>query len=212
MTVRFGDTISAIIDYSKHPADLVISLSPHEQFLVQKVLGEAQVQSVHKVLSPSTFQTIIDGVQGKIVDMFMDLNEKVFNGELDLHSTNAKREIQQVINNYITAGIVQTGAGTIDASEAIVAANYQRVLDSELKDKLNLLVNKIEDLANNSNDEFDEIAQEIVDIRSELASSNPIAKNLRKSFKAITWGISVSGKAAIEKLVNNAIDLLSNVK
>ena len=42
-----------------------MSLSPYEQMLVQKVLGEAHIQNVHKVLSPSTFQTIIDNVQGR---------------------------------------------------------------------------------------------------------------------------------------------------
>lgn len=211
MTVRFGDTLSAIIDYSKHPDNIAMSLNPYERLLIQKVLGDAQIQSVHKVLSPSTFQTIIDSVQGRIIDLFMDLNEKVFDGKLDLHSDAAKKEINQVVNNYITAGIFQAGAGTIDVSESTIAANYNGALNSELKDKLGSLVNKIEEVVKDSNDEFDEIAQEIVDIRSELASPNPLVKTLRKSFKAITWGASVSCKAALEKLVNTAIDLLSNI-
>ena len=123
MTVRFCDTISAIIEYSKHPKDVAMSLSPYEQMLVQKVLGEAHIQNVHKVLSPSTFQTIIDNVQGRIIDMFMDLNERIFNGELDLKSDSAKKEIHQVITNNITAGIVQTGASTIEANNATIAAH-----------------------------------------------------------------------------------------
>lgn len=122
MTVRFCDTISAIIEYSKHPEEVAMSLSPYEQALVQKVLGEAHIQNVHKVLSPSTFQTIIDNVQGRIIDMFMDLNERVFYGELDLKSNSAKEEIHQVITHNITAGIVHTGSGTIEASNATIAA------------------------------------------------------------------------------------------
>ena len=76
MSVRINDTISAIIGYSMHPEDISMSLTPYELAQVQKVLGEAHIQSVHKVLSPSTFQTIIDNVQGRIIDMFMDLNDR----------------------------------------------------------------------------------------------------------------------------------------
>ena len=137
MTVRFCDTISAIMEYSKHPEDVAMSLSPYEQMLVQEVLGEAHIQNVHKVLSPSTFQTIIDNVQGRIIDMFMDLNERIFNGELDLKSDSAKKEIHQVITNNITAGIVQTGAGTIEANNATIASKIEQSPSADVIAKLN---------------------------------------------------------------------------
>lgn len=212
MTVRFGDTISAIIDYSQHPDNIAMSLSPYERILVQKVLGGAQIQSVHKVLSPSTFQTIIDNVQGRIIDMFMDLNERVFNGELDIHSSEAKKELKQVINNNITAGIVQTGSGLIDISNSSITTNNAGSISDELKEKLNSVVDEIERVAKESDEEFNDIAQEIVDIRSELRSTSPLIKTLKKSFKALVWGASVSCKAVIEKLVGNAIDLLGTAQ
>lgn len=137
MTVCFCDTVSAIIEYSKHPEDVAMSLSPYEQALVQKVLGEAHIQNVHKVLSPSTFQTIIDNVQGRIIDMFMDLNERVFNGELDLKSNSAKKEIHQVITNNITAGLVQMGSGTIEANNATIAAKIELSPSTDVIAKLN---------------------------------------------------------------------------
>lgn len=209
MTVRFTDTISAIIGYSKHPEDISMSLSPYELILVQKVLGEAHIQSVHKVLSPSTFQTIIDNVQGRIIDMFMDLNEKVFNGELDIKSSTAKEEIHQVITNNITAGIVQTGAGTIDASNSTIAAKTEPPLSVETISKLVSLANDVEQLAIDTNEEFDDIAREIIDIRTELSKPQPDSGFLKKSFKALTWGATVSCKTAIEEVVKKAIELLN---
>lgn len=209
MTVRFCDTISAIIEYSKHPEDVAMSLSPYEQALVQKVLGEAHIQNVHKVLSPSTFQTIIDNVQGRIIDMFMDLNERVFNGELDLKSNSAKKEIHQVITNNITAGIVQTGSGTIEANNATIAAKIEQSPSADVIAKLYSLADEIERVAKNTDEEFDDIARELIDIRTELSKPQPNSSFLKKSFKALTWGATVSCKTTIEELVKKAIEYLS---
>lgn len=209
MTVRFCDTISAIIEYSKHPEDVAMSLSPYEQILVQKVLGEAHIQNVHKVLSPSTFQTIIDNVQGRIIDMFMDLNERVFNGELDMKSSIAKEEIHQVITNNITAGIVQTGSGTIEANNSTIAARVDQTLSADVIAKLSSLADEIEKIAKDADEDSDDIVREIMDIRTELSKPQPNSSFLKKSFKALTWGTTISCKTAIEELVKKAIEYMS---
>lgn len=208
MTVRITDTISSIIEYAKHPDHIAMSLSPYECRLVQQVLGYAQIQSVHKELSPSTFQTIIDSVQGKIIEMFMDIDEKVFNGGLDIKSDRGKKEIHQVITNNITAGIYQSGNGVIDASDSTIAAKIDNALSHEATEQLRQLADKIESVANDTDEEFGEIAQEIVDIKAELAVDKPDRNLLKKSFKALTWGASVSCKVAIEELVKKAIEIL----
>lgn len=209
ITVRFNDTISAIIGYSKHPEDISMSLTPYELALVQKVLGKAHIQNVHKVLSPSTFQTIIDNVQGRIIDMFMDLNEKVFNGELNLQSSSAKDEIHQVINNNITAGIVHTGPGKIEATNASIVVKFEHPLSADVIAKLSSLADEIERVAKDADETFDDIAIEIGDIRSELSKPQPDNGFLKKSFKALTWGTTVSCKTVIEELVKKAIEVLS---
>ena len=210
MTVRLTDTVAAIIDYSKHPEDIAMSLSPYELNLVQQVLGEAHIQSAHKVLSPSTFQTIIDAVKGRIIDLFMDLNERVFNGELDIKSTLIKEEIHQVINNYITAGIVQTGPGTIEANDSTnIGKEVEQTPSADVISKLSSLADEIERVAKEADEKSDDIAQEIKDIRSELSKIQPNSSFLKKSFKALMWGATVSCKSTIEELVKKAIELLT---
>lgn len=207
MKIRFEDTISAIIEFSKHPQDIAVTLNPYEKTLVQKVLGDAQIQSVHKVLSPATFQTIIDNVQSKIIDLFLELDEKVFNGQIDLTSKPVKEEIHQVITNNFTAGIIQTGAGTIEASNSTIAAKVDNLSD-EVISKLSSLTDEIDRIVKEDDEEHNEIAQEVVDIRAELSAMKPQKNLLKKSFKAIAWTASVSCKAAIEKLVSKALELL----
>ena len=206
MTIKLKENVSSIIEYSKHPEKMAMSLSPYETALVQKVLGEAHIRSVHKVIPPSAFQTIIDNVQNRIIEMFMDLNEKVFNGELDMKSSKTQRDIQQVINNNITAGIYQAGAGIIDAKNATIVAGIGNSSTEELVQKLNKLIEQIDALVEKEDNQ--EIKEELADIKTELSTETPRFDYVKKSFKALLWGASISTKTAIEELVKKALELL----
>ena len=209
MSVELKDNITSIIGYKEHIDSISMSLTPYERVLVQKVLGDVQIQSVRKLISPASLQTIIDNVQNRIIDLFMDLDEKFFNGELDITSKSAKEQMHQVIIQNLNAGIVQTGNGSIDASNSTVAAKVVNPLSSDVVSKISSLIDEIEKHISSNDEEHDEIAQEIVDIRAELASAQPKGTLLKKSLKAIAWTASISCKAAIEGLVTRAINLLN---
>ena len=209
MTIEIKENISSIVEYSKHPNNMAMTLSPYEKGLVQKVLGYSQIIGVHKIVPPSVFQHIIDNVLNRIIDLFMDLNEKVFNGELDVTSSQVKKEITQVINNYINASVVNTGSGSVDASNSTNALNIiNGSMNNDVKERLNSIVNEIEKLASEHDEWLKDISQELLDIHSELQSASPQVKILTKSFKALVWGASAICKATIEKLVSDAVDLL----
>lgn len=209
MSIEFKDTIASIVEYKRHADSISMSLTPRELAMVQEVLGDAQIQHVRKLISPSSLQKIIDNVQNRIIDLFMDLDEKFFNGELDITSKSAKEQMHQVIIQNLNAGIVQTGNGSIDASKSTIAANVTNPMSADVISKISTLVDEIDRIVKDNDEEHDEIVQEIVDIRSELASLQPKETFLKKSLKAIAWSASVSCKAAIEGLVARAIDILN---
>lgn len=208
MTVRFFDTISSIIEFSHHPNKIGLSLTHYERCLVQQVLGNAQIQNVYKVLSLSTLQTIIDNVRGRIIDLFMDLDEKVFNGELDLMSSSTKEEIHQVITNNITAGIVQTGSGVIDASQSKNAGMVENQIPSESIEILLSITCDIEKALKDTGEKYDDITQNLADIKQELITDKPRRRYLKNTFKAIAWSATISCKSLIEELVEKAVELL----
>ncbi len=209
MTIRFNDTIASIIEYSKHPKDIAMSLSSYEKVLVQKVLGEVHIQNVYKVLSPSTLQTIIDSVKGRIIDMFMDLNEKVFDGGLDLKSKSAKEEIHQVITNNITAGIVHTGDGTINASNVTNVIGDNNTVSTASIGELKEILRKIESLIETQNPECREICDEL---KEELSNPTPAKRILKRGFQALKGlALSVSTEVLTGKLtplLEQALSLL----
>lgn len=211
MTIEIKENISSIVEYSKHPNNMAMTLSPYEKGLVQKVLGYSQIIGVHKIVPPSVFQHIIDNVLNRIIDLFMDLSEKVFNGELDITSSQGKKEITQVVNNYINAGVVNTGNGSIDASNSTNTVNINSPMNDEVKENLSYIISEIEKIASDHEDWLKDISQELLDIHSELNSATPEPKVLAKSFKALAWGASVTCKATIEKLVSDAVDLLGTL-
>ena len=208
MAISFKDTISAIINYSNHLGNLAMSLSPYEKVQVQKVLGDAQIQNVYKVIPPSSYQTIIDSVKGRIIDLFMDLNEKVFDGGLDINSKSVKEEIRQVITNNITAGIVQTGSGVIETTNSTISTRIEQPLSSKTISKLFSLVNEIEEASKRSDKPLDEIEQDIAELKSELSSIKPRPSFLKKTLKSIAWGASIIGETVIGELVKTAITWL----
>lgn len=75
--------------------------------------------------------------------------------------------------------------------------------------KLNSLAVEIERVAKDADEEFDDIARELIDIRTELSKPQPNSSFLKESFKALTWGATVSCKTTIEELVKKAIEYLS---
>lgn len=136
------------------------------------------------------------------------MDEKVFNGQLDVKSSSAKEEIRQVINNNFTAGIIQTGSGSIQTPNSTVASNINGALSEEVKTQLLGIANSIEQAAKETDEEFDEIAEDIISIRRELTSLNPQTHALKNTFKAIGWSAKIACKAAIEQFVEKAIVLL----
>ena len=208
MSIEFRDTISSIVEYNKHKDSISMSLTPYELSMVQRVLGNAQIQNARKQISPSSLQTIIDNVQNRIIDLFMDLDENFFNRELDITSTSTKERMHQVIIQNLNAGIVQAGNGSINVSNSNIAANVTNPLSSDVISTISSFVDEIDRIVKANDEEHDEIAQELVDIRTELAKPNPQKSFLKDSFKAIAWGASVSIKAAIEEVVANAVKLL----
>ena len=81
-------------------------------------------------------------------------------------------------------------------------------MSSDVIAKISSCIDEIDKIVKDNDKEHDEITQEIVDIRTELAKPNPQKNFLKKSFKAIAWGASVSIKAAIEEVVASAVKLL----
>ena len=121
------------------------------------------------------------------------------------------KELVKKIKLQIDAGKATAAppVGTVLGPVGINLGEFCSKFNDETKDKLNAIVDELERIVRDEDNA--EIKQDLSDIRTELQTPNPTPKILRKSFKALVWGASVTCKAAIEKLVGDAIDILSQM-
>ena len=102
------DSVPILQDLLKKNGKLCVGLTPNELYDVQDVLSGCQIMQAYKVLGYSQLRNIINYAKGRLIDIFIDFNNTLFNGDLDISKKG--KEISQII---INAGIVQTGNGNL---------------------------------------------------------------------------------------------------
>lgn len=205
-TVKMPDSIPSIEDYIGKEG-IAYSVNNYEMGLIQSVLRGCQIMRAHKEISEGSLKKIVETVKGKLIDTFMELNETVFEGNLELRSPETRAGINQVVTNNITAGIVHSGSGNIVTTNSIVG-NSVSAISSIDKEQLQDLADKIESVAKDVDEEFDEIAADIVTIRSELSKEQPHLILLKNTFRAIGGWATTIGQNAVNTLVQEAIKII----
>ncbi len=204
------DTLPIIQNAIKPNKDIYLAVEPYESGYIQEVIGDCQIQSMHKVVSKYHYQRIIDYTKAKLIDFFQELNETVLDNEIDFNVMAKKREIDKVVNNTIYAGVVNTGEGNIEICDGTVIGgkDNQVTISPDIKRQLNEIVNQIDTLTKKVDCNNTDITNAIVMLKGELKANNANQKPLRLAFHAIKGAVAGLADTGIEKLVNQAINLL----
>lgn len=208
--IHVRDTISIIQNAIKPEENIHLSIGPHESADIQEVLEGCQIMNMYKVVSSQQYQQIINKTKAMLVDFFIELNETVFDNEINFNVMTKKNDIEKVVNNTIYAGVVNTGNGSIAISDTTVIGgkDNQISISSDVRQQLNSIVGQIETLAQEIDDDRTDIADAIIEIKKELEAKSINAKPLRLAFYAIKGAISGLADSAIETLAEQAIKLL----
>lgn len=204
------DTLSIIQNAIKPDKDIYLAVGPYESGYIQEVIGDCQIQSMHKVVSKYHYQRIIDYTKAKLIDFFQELNETVLDNEIDFNVMAKKGEIDKVVNNTIYAGVVNTGEGNIEICDGTVIGgkDNQVTISPDIKQQLNEIVNRIEILAQKVDCNNADITDAIDMLKEELKANKANQKPLRLAFHAIKGAVAGLADTGIEKLVEQAITLL----
>ena len=213
MKVRLLDAIPAIQKYAENVEHLSMSLSSYEKCLVQQVLGEAQIMNCHKELSPSSFLVPIEKVRAKLIDMFIDFDESLFDNTIDFNAINQKTEISRIVNNYISnSGIYNAGTGSVAVNDSIVAQGENiSVVNDGVKTVLDLLY-KVEDLCSQTQADKTEIQETLNQMREELKSPQPRKGLLKMGFNALLGLGKAAALTGVEEIVKEGVQALNCFK
>ena len=190
--------------------DIAYSLTPYEIQMIQSIMPDCQIMQIHKIVSRQFFETIIQTAKNKLIDVFMEFNESLFDQEINFDVMNKKKEIASIVSKTINTGVYIEDKGTANiCGSTIMGGNNNKIhINSPTKVKLIEIVEKIEKLAQDIEEDREDIVGEIVKIRMELDSQSHQPKVIKSAFNAIK-GIAI-GVAAnrITPLVDSALEIL----
>lgn len=203
MLLDLRDTIKSIsqaIELSS--GNITYSVLPNTQCLIQQIIGPALITESYFEFSRQSFQKVIDTCKAKLIDVLLDLNENLFNGEIDFERMD-KQERQLIINNIYAAN-VHMGSGNIEANKSnnIGGNNNTCHMTPDLKSEIQDVIGRIEKMEIDDEADKNDIAKEIFVIKEELKkqdSSPTVIKRALRILKSI-------GRIAQEKLIELGID------
>ena len=207
MRLNLRDPISLIaqaINLSKE--NITYSINPRTLCIVQKIIGYAQITESYLEYSKQEFQRVIEISKAMLIDMLMDINEKLFNGEIDFDRLD-KQERQNIINN-IYATNVHFGKGDIEAynSNNIRGDATINLLSQDTKDKIQDILDELSKIKVEDEADKNDIAEEIFVIKTELEKASPSKQIIKRSLRAL----KTIGSVVQEKLIEQGIDQLLN--
>lgn len=210
MFISFKESVFALEKIlNEHSKNIHLSLNAYEKLIIQNgILKECEISEIYKIVSRYSIDNIINKAKAKLLDTFIELNDSVFNNELNFNLMEKKEDIAKIVHQTINTGVYISDNSSANIQDTnIVGGTNNKVEFNENfeKDVLNLTA-KIEQLAKDLDEERDEIAFEISKIKLALEKkeSPKIIKSAFNAIKGITIGI-------VENVAANKItDLLNN--
>ena len=209
MNIEVRQTVFAIDQILiENKGNIHLSLTAYEKLLVQtKILDNCEISNINKELSRTYFLDIINVTKAKLLDVFLELNEDVFNNELNFNVMEKKEKISQIVNHTINTGIYvgENSTANVDNSNIIGGTENNVNLTGEFKAQVLELLNKVEHLSADVDRDRNDIAFEIAKIKISLENNEKpsVIKSAFNAIKGITSGV-------VENVAANEITELLN--
>ena len=177
--VEIRESIPKIIDLSNSTGVLTQHLTEDDE---KNVTRYANIH-IYKEFSGTDIMSIPREVKTCLLDMIVQLNDDVFNDEINFNVMTKKDEIQSIVTNTINAGVYTEGISNISGSNIVGGQGNNVNINSETKNDILDILKKIEELSKEIDEDREDIAEAIITIRAELENKIPNLKLLGTTFK-----------------------------
>lgn len=205
-TLYILEPISSIEDWIKQNSDIHYSLTHGESCQIQKILQDSQILRVYKVASRQCMRKIVNNAKTKLLDIFLDFNESLFENDIDFNAMNKKTEISQIVNQTINAGVyVDKGASANISNPTFLKGNNNNIqINAENTDKIRDIISEIKALSKDIDADREDMAFAILEINTKLnEAKNP--KAIKLAFNSLKGILSSATKSAILDKINALI-------
>ena len=175
---------------------------------INQFYPNGNIEDAWKFTNPSSASAIISIVKSKLLDFFLNFEQEIdINVNFDVMAN--KEKIQTIVNQTINAGVVNTGDGSVSINQSeIIRGNKTTSIPNETCEKIKGLLKQMESLEKKMDNDEQDMAQYIFEIKQELDSKMPQPAIIKRALRALKTLKTIATEKAIEYGIDQLIPLL----
>lgn len=159
--------------------------------------SDGNIISAYQEFSHASVQSVVETFKSRLLKFFLELSSQI---DIDFNVLSNQEKISNIMNQTITAGIINTGSGSVTANNAtILTGDIKDVtITPQLKKEIEDILQQIETIKGNIAADEQDVAEIILEIQNELAKESPAKKLIKRSLQALKGFGSIVTEKAIE--------------
>lgn len=184
------------------------TLSKSIPAFLYKEMNKAIYGDIHgarQCTSATTAMSIVAKVKSRLLDFFMQLDDKMGMG-IDFGNMENSKEVKHIMNQTIYAGILNSGSGTVNANESTTVGGKDNHvgIDDTTRKEIQSLVEQIKNIKLDLEADEKDAASYIYEIQQELDKKITMPNVIKKSLRALKGFAEITA----DKMVSTGIDKL----
>lgn len=206
----FHNSLIEIDSFSKENGQITSEIIAAMYPKINKYIN-GDILNAKQGVSPSSLISIISTFKSKLLDFFLQLNDKL-DINLDLDKIDNKKTIETIMNQTIYAGVVNTGSGEININNSnIINGNDNQIsIEKDLKKNLQDLLEKIKSIEITNKDDKQDLEQCINDIQNEIDAQHANPGIIRRALKVLKSIPLVVANKSIEIGIDKLLDMFAS--
>lgn len=175
---------------------------------IAEFFPRSSIECVWRFTNTSSAKGILDRVKSKLLEFFLQFEEQI-NIDVNFDVMANKEKIQTMINQTIKAGVVNTGNGNISVTKSeIIGGNDNTNISKDVINKTKEILHQIESIEKKVDEDEQDMAQYIFEIKQELDSKMPQPAIIKRALRALKTLKTIATEKAIEYGIDQLIPLL----
>lgn len=204
--IRFMEPISEIEEFSKTKSgDLRMNVPAWAYSVIGEFFPYSNVESAWLHTGPSIATSIIQQVKSKLLDFFLELDEKL-DANIDFQQIKSKGIVNSIMGQTIyniNAAVANTGSGKINIKDSTINKDTSALSEEVTK----RLMQICDELVTNPNAPSD-LIENAEFAKSELSVSSPNKSRIKMAFNSMSTITSGLATNAIYDLIKAGLSLL----